>query len=203
MQQILFYRALGVPLEDIRSIICSKDFDGKAALASHLSALHAKRRQLDSLIANVEKTIQAEKGEVIMSDMEKFEGFKQKLINGNEEQYGTEVRAIYGDDTVNKSNARIKGMSKEQHAQVERLSLEVNKTLKAAFEQGDPASGLAQKACELHQKWLCCFWSEYSKEAHIGITQMYVDDPRFTAYYDKIAVGCAKFLRDAVLLYCK
>ena len=75
--------------------------------------------------------------------------------------------------------------------------------LKAAFEQGDPSGELAQKACELHKKWLCLHWDEYSKEAHIGLTMMYVADPRFTAYYDKIAVGCAAFLHDAVSIYCK
>jgi len=32
---------------------------------------------------------------------------------------------------------------------------------------------------------------------------MYVDDQRFTAYYDKIATGCAVFLRDALAVYCK
>lgn len=203
LQQILFYRELGVPLEETKRIVCTKDFDGNAALESHLAALRARREQLDLLIANVEKTIKAEKGEIIMSDTEKFEGFKQKLIDENEKQYGAEVRAKYGDDTVNASNAKFKGLSKEQYAEVERLSLEVNETLKAAFAQGDPASPIAQKACELHKKWLCYFWANYSKEAHLGVTQMYVDDPRFTAYYDKIAVGCAEFLRDAVLIYCK
>lgn len=203
LQQILFYRELGVPLEETKRIISTRNFDGKAALASHLAALREKRNQLDLLIANVEKTILAAKGEVIMSDTEKFEGFKQKLIDDNEKQYGAEVRAKYGEDAVNGSNAKIKGMSKEQYAEIERLSLELNETLKAAFGQGDPASPLAQKACELHKKWLCFFWASYSKEAHLGVTQMYVDDPRFTAYYDKIAPGCAEFLRDAVLIYCK
>jgi hypothetical protein len=30
---------------------------------------------------------------------------------------------------------------------------------------------------------------------------MYVDDERFTAYYDKEQPGTAAFLRDAVLIY--
>jgi hypothetical protein len=94
-------------------------------------------------------------------------------------------------------------MTKEQYAVVERLSLELNETIKAAFVQGDPQSELARKTCELHKKWLCFFWDEYSKEAHIGVSQMYVDDPRFTAYYDKIAPGCAVFLRDAVRFFCR
>lgn len=203
LQQIFFYRELGVPLEEIKKILSSKDFDRLAALESHLSALLAKRNQLDMLIANVIKTIKAAKGEIIMSDREKFEGFLKKLVDDNERQYGKEARAKYGDESVDRSNAKIMGMSKEQYAQLDALTNELNDTLQAAFEQGDPASALAQKACELHKKWLCFFWNEYSKEAHIGVTQMYVDDPRFTAYYDKIAVGCASFLRDAVLIYCQ
>jgi DNA-binding transcriptional MerR regulator len=203
LQQILFYRELGVPREEIKKILSSKDFDRLAALESHLSALLAKRNQLDMLIANVIKTIKAAKGEIIMSDREKFEGFLKKLVDDNERQYGKEARAKYGDESVDRSNAKIMGMSKEQYAQLDALTNELNDTLQAAFEQGDPASALAQKACELHKKWLCFFWNEYSKEAHIGVTQMYVDDPRFTAYYDKIAVGCASFLRDAVLIYCQ
>ncbi|HHW48773.1 MAG TPA: MerR family transcriptional regulator [Clostridiaceae bacterium] len=203
LQQILFYRELGVPLDEIKKILSSKDFDRQAALESHLSALRAKRKQLDLLISNVEKTIKASRGEIIMSDQEKFEGFIQKLIDDNERKYGEEAREKYSNESVDRSYAKLKSMSKEQYEELEKLTAELNETLKAAFEQGDPGSELAQKACELHKKWLCYFWDDYSKEAHIGLAQMYVDDPRFTAYYDKIAAGCAEFLRDALLIYCK
>jgi hypothetical protein len=74
-------------------------------------------------------------------------------------------------------------------------------TLNEAFKTGDPAGELAQKAADLHRQWLCCFWDSYTKEAHAGVAQMYVDDERFTAYYDKAQPGTAKFLRDAVLIY--
>lgn len=203
LQQILFYRELGVSLEEIRSILSSKDFDGLSALESHLSALLARREQMALLVANVEKTIKAMKGEIIMNDQEKFEGFIQKLVDDNEQQYGEEARAKYGDERVNRSNAKVLNMSREQYMELEKLTEDLNETLKLAFEQGDPAGELAQKACELHKRWLCFYWDDYSKEAHMGITQMYVDDPRFTAYYDKIAPGCAAFLRDAVAIYCR
>ena len=203
LQQMLFYRELGVSLEEIRNILASKDFDGLSALESHLTALLARREQLDLLVANVEKTIKTMKGEMIMSDQEKFEGFLQKLADHNERQYGEEAREKYGDERINRSNTKVLNMSKEQFVELEMLTEDLNEILKAAFEQGDPASVLAQKACELHKKWLCFYWEDYSKEAHKGVTQMYVDDPRFTAYYDKIAPGCAVFLRDAVAIYCK
>jgi len=202
LQHILFYRELGVPLEEIGKILSSKDFDELATLESHLSALLTRRKQLDMLIANVEKTIKAAKGEMIMSDREKFEGFKKRLIDENEQKYGSEIRAKYGDEAVDRSNAKLMGMSMEQYEEYEKLTAQFHETLKAAFEQGDPAGELAQKACELHKKWLCFFWDKYSREAHIGVTQMYVSDPRFTAYFDKIAEGCAEFLRDAVQIYC-
>ena len=202
LQQILFYRELEFPLEEIKKIMSAPDFDRGQAFQKNLMELSKKRERLDTLIDNITKSMSAMKGAIIMSDTEKFEGFKQKLIDDNEQQYGEEIRAKYGDDTINFSNAKVKGITKEQYAEVEKLSQEVNGTLKAAFEQGDPASELAQKACELHKDWLCYFWKEYSKEAHISVAQIYVDDPRFTAYYDKIIPGCAVFLRDAINIYC-
>ena len=95
------------------------------------------------------------------------------------------------------------GATKEQFEEIEALTKELNETLKAAFCQGDPAGELAQKAAELHKKWLCFYWDKYTKEAHIGLANMYVQDPRFKQYYDKIAPGCAEFLRDAIEVYCK
>ena len=202
LQQILYYRELGVELSEIGRILSEKDFDGLSSLQNHLAALREKRARLDLLIGNVQKSISAMKGETTMTDEEKFEGFKEKLISDNERNYGEEIRGKYGDETVDRSNAKLKNMTKEQYAELEALTQELSSTLKAAFEQGDPGSDLAQKACALHKRWLCFYWDHYSKEAHRGVAQMYVDDPRFTAYFDKIAPGCAVFLRDAVRIFC-
>ena len=202
LQQILFYRELGVELSEIGRILAEKDFDGLSALQSHLSALREKRARLDRLIGNVQTSISAMKGEAEMTDEEKFEGFKEKLISDNEQEYGGEIREKYGDEAVGRSNAKLKNMTKEQYDELEALTQELNNTLKAAFEQGDPGGELAQKACALHKRWLCFYWDHYSKEAHRGVAQMYVDDPRFTAYYDAIVPGCAVFLKDAVQIFC-
>ena len=201
LQQILFYREMGVPLEDIKKILSAKEFDAQSALQGHLLALQSRRAQLDALIVNVEKTIKTLKGECTMSDQEKFEGFISKLIEDNEQQYGKEVRQQYGQEAIERSNAKLRGMTPEHYAQMERLAEQIMETLKLAIEHGDPASVLAQQACELHKQWLCGYWDHYSKEAHRNIGQMYVDDSRFRAYYDAIAPGCAEFLRDALVIY--
>lgn len=201
LQQILFYKELGVDLNSIKNIITNPKFNCIASLKEHLLKLERNKDNLEVLINNVKNTILSKEGEKIMSDKDKFEGFKNKMIEDNEEKYGEEVREKYGDDEVNKSNQKVKNMTKEDYDKVQKLSLELNETLKLAFEQGDPTSELAMKACTLHKEWLMFYWSSYSKEAHKGLAQMYVDDERFTKYYDQIAVGCATFLKDAINYY--
>ncbi|WP_374971906.1 TipAS antibiotic-recognition domain-containing protein [Blautia producta] len=140
----------------------------------------------------------------MMSDKEKFEGFKRDLIKENEEKYGREVREAYGEDAVEASNRRLAGMSQEDWTKQEELSREILDTLKAAMEIGDPAGELAQKACGLHRQWLCMFWGDgaYTREAHRGMGEMYVADQRFKAYYDKVQDGAAEFFCDALNIYC-
>ena len=201
LQQILFYRELGVSLEDIKEIVTSPSFDGAAALREHREKLLEKRKQLDALIDNVDKTIASVEGGIKMSNKEKFEGFKKKMIEDNEKKYGKEIREKYGKDRVEKSNAKLMNMTEEEYNRATSLAEEVTTTLAEAFKTGDPASEIAQKAAVLHKEWLTLYWNEYSKEAHAGLAQMYVDDDRFKAYYDKEQPGTAEFLRDAILIY--
>lgn len=203
LQQILFYKELGVSLETIKEILTSPSFDATSALTEHRQKLIEKREQLDMLISNVENTIKMQEGSITMSDKEKFEGFKKSMISKNEEKYGEEIRKKYGNDTVDQSNAKLMNMSEEEYSKVISIENEMKDYLAQAFAIGDPGSELAQKAADLHKQWICYFWPTYNKEAHAGLAQMYVDDERFTAYYDKEQPGTAKFLRDAITIYTK
>ena len=136
----------------------------------------------------------------------RYDGFPLLIIlrqtyDDNEKKYGKEIHEEYGDEVVGRSNNKVKSMTKEQYEEVTKLSTEVLETLYAAFKTGDPAGELAQKAANLHRQWLSYYWDVYTKEAHAGIAQMYVEDKRFTAYYDKKQPGAAAFLRDAILIY--
>ncbi|MEG6586926.1 MerR family transcriptional regulator [Dendrosporobacter sp. 1207_IL3150] len=201
LQQILFYRELGLSLEIIKEILDSPTFNETVALKEHREKLIEKRIQLDMLLANVEKTIAAKEEGIYMNDKEKFEGFKQKLIDENEIKYGKEIRRKYGHETVNKSNEKLKNMTPEEYERIKILANDVIETLHKAYLTGDPASDLAQKAADLHRQWLTFYWDSYTKEAHAGVAQMYVEDERFKAYYDKKQPGTAEFLRDAILVY--
>lgn len=201
LQQILFYRELGVSLDNIKSIVTSPSFDGASALKEHREKLLEKKQQIELLIANVDKTIALTEGRIVMKDKEKFEGFKEKIIEDNEEKFGEEIRKKYGNESINKSNEKLRNMSQKQYEELKKLEEQVKITLGEAFKIGDPSGEIAQKAAELHKNWISFYWEKYSKEAHAGLAQMYVEDERFKAYYDEKEPGTAEFLRDAVLIY--
>jgi DNA-binding transcriptional MerR regulator len=201
LQLILFYREFGIKLESIKEIITSPDFDRVKALREHRKKLLEKRIELDLLISNVENTIKSMEGRIVMSDREKFEGFKKKLIDDNEKKYGIEIRKKYGNEAVDRSNNKFKNMTPEEYEKAGELENEILETLSKAYKTGNPAGELAQKAASLHAKWISIYWGNYNKEAHAGLAKMYVEDERFKAYYDKKQPGTAKFLRDAVLVY--
>ncbi len=198
LQQILFYKELDLPIEKIKSIVNSKSFDCVEALNEHKKNLLEKQKQLEKLLKNVDQTLLSLKGGGEMSDIEKFEGFKKDIIQKNEEKYGREIRDKYGDEKVNESNKKFTSLSKEQYNASERIRIEVNEKLIEAMKTNDPSSELAMQVVRLHKEWLG-FFGAYSPQAHLGIGQMYVDDPRFTMYYDENAKqGAAEFLNKAI-----
>src|SRR5690625_4880253 len=93
-------------LEEIKEIVHSKTFDVETALYEHLTYLNQKRNRLDGLIETVQKSIRENKGEIKMTDQEKFEAFKKGLIQKNEEQYGEEIREKYGEDVIDQSTEK-------------------------------------------------------------------------------------------------
>lgn len=203
LQQILFYKELGFSLDKIKKILTAPDFDMETAFNRHLVELLNQRERLDGLIDNVKKSMAAIKGEITMSDKEKFAAFAQRLVDENERKYGAEIRAKYGDRAVDASNAKVRGITKEQYEKAERLNTKFEETLKNAFATGDPAGELAQKACELHKQWLCIFYPNYSKEYHMGLGELYISDERFRTNYEKLAVGCTEFFHTAINVFCK
>ena len=199
LQQILFYRALGLELEHIRRLLDDPAFDRRTALQSHLTELKDRRGRLDALILTVQKTLDAEQGGNRMPDTDKFECFKQDMIQKNEAQYGPELRARYGDALVDRANARLAGLTREQYDAMTTLEDEIRRDLTAAVLAGDAAGRML---AEKHRRWLSASWEQpYTPQAHAALAALYTQDKRFTDYYDQAVPGCAAFLRRAVEAY--
>ena len=204
LQDILYYRALGVELARIRECLDNPSFDRLTVLRGHLAALKEERGRIQGLIDSVKETIRTQERKEIMSDEKKFEAFKWQLVEENERRYGAEAREKYGDAQVNASNAKVMGVTLEQYQAYERLGQEILDKLSAAVAAGaDPAGEAGEEITGLHRRWLTIMGDKYDAQRHRGIAELYVQDERFTAYYDKERPGCAQFLRDAVLHWIK
>jgi len=194
LQQILFYRALGVALDHIKNLLDRPDFNEVKTLENHYQELLAKRRDLDLLIKNVETTLEAKEGKTHMTDAQKFEGFKAQRLLDNEKKYGEELRINYGEDLVAASRKKFQNLSEADYKEM----LATENQLLEALKERVPS----QKIFELHRKWLSYTWPNYSREAHLGLAEMYVGDSRFTAYYDERAGnGGTQVLKDSIHQY--
>ena len=118
----------------------------------------------------------------------------------NEEAYGQETRAAYGDEVVDAANEKYVAMGEAAHLQADELAFAINEQLRRAMETEDSAGPEARKLVAMHGHWLRMYWPDglYTPEAHKGLADGYVADDRFRAYYEKVAPGAAQFLRDAI-----
>lgn len=86
----------------------------------------------------------------------------------------------------------------------EKLKEAIFHYLALAMATGDVGSPAAQYVAALHRKWICLFWREgmYTKDAHLMLANIYVAEPRFSAFYDgRVGRGAAQFLRDAIEIF--
>ncbi|WP_411333928.1 MerR family transcriptional regulator [Metabacillus indicus] len=190
LQQILFFKELGFPLKKINEIISSPTFDRKEALELHRRMLLEKRKRLDQMIETVEKTIQHTKGEIEMSQKEKFEGF-----DFSHNPYEEEARKLYGDKAVDEANQKAAGMNQDMQERFNDLYRRL-----ADVRHTAPDSKEAQEAIGEWYTLLNEFGS-YSLDAFKGLGQLYIDDERFTKNIDKFGEGLAVFMRDAMAAY--
>ncbi|MFS0647526.1 MerR family transcriptional regulator [Siminovitchia sp. 179-K 8D1 HS] len=195
LQQILFFKELGFSLKTIKEIIQSPSFDRYEALQLQKKLLLEKRARLDKMIDLVEKTIKHEKGEIEMSNKEKFAGF-----DFSHNPYEQEARERWGDEAVDQSNARLARMSKEEQKQMGEQMNAIYRKL-AHLKDNPPESEEAQAAIGEWFTFLNGTVGNYSLAAFKGLGEMYVADERFTKNIDQFGDGLAKFMRDAMAVY--
>lgn len=195
LQQILFFRELGFSLKKIKEIVTSKSFDRLEALERHREMLNEKRSQLEQLLRTVEQTIRHAKGEVTMTNEEKFKGF-----DFGSNPYEQEARERWGDKAVDESNAKMEKL--KQDGKMQAFQDEMNELYRklASVRHDDPSSEASQEAIG---QWFTLLnqMGSYSLEAFKGLGQMYVDDARFTRNIDQFGEGLALFMRDSMAYY--
>jgi DNA-binding transcriptional MerR regulator len=197
LQQILFYRELDMPLEDLKKVVGRRDLDVLSALERHKDALKKRIERLNILLSTVDNTISHLKGKKMMSDKSMFEGFSEE----EQKQYVEKAAQTWDAETVRTSNRKWKSYSDAERKKILAEGNALYTDLAAVMSKGAAGKAVQTIVARWHQH-LQYFWSPDENQL-LGLADLYNDDPRFKANYEKIRPGLAEFMREAVRVYVK
>jgi DNA-binding transcriptional MerR regulator len=196
LQQILFYRELDYPLKEIKRILDDPEFDLLKSLEFHKQELQKRTSRLSGLLITIDKTIVKLKNQEIMNDEEMYEGFTKSAVD----KMRKEAINTWGEQEVKAAEQKVKAMGKDKWQEVQDEGDAICVRLTALF--GNPVHGLAvQKEIANHYEHLCTFY-DVSEERYRGLGEMYVNDERFKAHYEKFGIGLASFLNSGIQVFC-
>lgn len=195
LQQILFFKELDFSLEDIKSIIKSPVFDRKKALSKQKELLILKRDRLDNLIKLIDKTL---KGENNMS----FEEFNNSKIQKLQEEYSKEVKEKYGETSQYKEfKEKTANYSKDKWNDLYSKLNDIFKSFSEIMHKSPDCKDVQDLVAKL-QNFISNNYYYCSNEMLSNLGQMYVCDERFHKNIDKIKLGLAKYVNEAIKIYC-
>ncbi len=196
LQQILFFKELDFPLKEIKLIMESPSFDKQKALKSHKHLLTLRRDRLNKLIELVDKTM---KGELEMS----FKEFDISEIEKSQKKYAKEIKELYGNtDAFKEYLQKSEKYDKNSWSQIEKGIEQIFKSFANVMDKG-PDSSEAQELVKQWQNYITQNFYECTNDILKGLGKMYIKDERFLKNIDKHQQGLAKFISEAIEIYCK
>jgi DNA-binding transcriptional MerR regulator len=197
LQQILFFRELGLPLVEIPAILDQPDFDQVKALEEHRRALEQRAERLAHLLSTIDKTIRRlTEADMEMTDAELYEGFTPEQV----ERYQREARELYDPALVAESERRGRKMSKAQWQAVKQEGDEVTRKMASLMGRAPGEAGV-QETVARHHAWIEHFYTP-TPEIYRGLGQLYTQNDEFRANYDRYRPGLADFMQAAMDYYC-
>ncbi|WP_239734206.1 MerR family transcriptional regulator [Mammaliicoccus sp. G-M28] len=198
LQQILFFKELDFPLKKIKQILDNPSFNKQEALQLHKKMLMDKRNHIDQMIQTINQTTKHFKGEINMTNEEKFKGF-----DFNKNEYEQEAREKWGGKTVDKANEKLSNMPKQERFEKENEMNNIFRSLASVNnEEKSPASEETQ---QLIQDWYDFLNDninyEYSLEVFKGLGELYIADERFTKNINQFGEGLAQYMHEAINIY--
>lgn len=198
LQQILFFRELDMPLQEIKKIISNKAFDQKAVLEDQRRLLELERQRLSKLIKTITTTINHMNKKSTISNQDLYEGFDREEMAA----YATEAKERWGHtEAYKQSQERTKHWTKEDYKRISEEGNAFTQTIADAMPKGIDDTGV-QELIQKHYDAIKVFY-----DCGLGMYQqlgaMYIQDERFKAYYEKFAPGLAQFMKEAIDFYCQ
>ncbi|WP_409058917.1 MerR family transcriptional regulator [Streptomyces sp. SYP-A7185] len=196
LQQILFYRELGFPLDEVAALLDDPDTDPQAHLRRQHELLTARIARLQEMADAVQTAMEAKKMGINLTPEEKFEVFGDH----DPDQYAQEVERRWGGtDAYKEAQRKAASYTKEDWRRINDELDAVHGRMSDLLARGLPAdSPEAMDVAEEHRLFITRFHYACSHELHTCLGEMYVADERFTATYEAIRPGLALYMRDAI-----
>lgn len=202
LQQILFFKELGFSLQETKDIIDSPEFDRKEAFTAHRRLLIEKKNRLEKIITSLEQTIESIEGGIKMDNKKMFGAFDMTDIERHKERYAEETKKKYGNsDAYRESMEKTSKYKKEDWARIAARSEEIYMKVIENMNKGAAAHEVQEAVAELRQYITDNFYN-CTPEIFRGLGDLYVADERFTVNIDKYKPGLARFLKEAMRIYC-
>ncbi|HEY8169664.1 MAG TPA: MerR family transcriptional regulator [Candidatus Limnocylindria bacterium] len=197
LQRILFFRELGFGLDEIKTVMSDGGADASAHLARQHAMLLDRIRRLKRMAAAVEKAMEARTMGINLTPEERFEVFG----DFDPDEHAGEVEERWGGtDAYRESARRVASYTKADWVRIKAQGAAAIEQVAGAMRAGLPADSVeAMDGAEAHRQQITDAFYECTTEIHVGLAEMYVADPRFTATYETIAPGLAQYLHDAIL----
>ena len=195
LQQILFFRELDFPLNEIKEIMINPKYDKIEALNKHKELLIEKRKRIDGLVTLIDKTI---KGDNNMS----FKEFDNSKIEENKRKYAEEVKKRWGNTDAYKEYEKKTGSyDKNSWNTINEEMAEILKEF-ADNRDKDVNSDIVQSLVEKWRGYITLNFYNCTKEILSCLGLMYTGDERFKENIDKYGEGTAEFMAKAIEIYC-
>ncbi|MET9295761.1 MerR family transcriptional regulator [Streptomyces sp. NPDC003077] len=197
LQRILFYRELGFPLDEVAVLLNDPDADPHEHLRRRHELLLARITRLREMAAAVRRAMEANRMGINLTPEEKFEVFG----DFDPDAYTEEVERRWGGtEAYAESQRHAASYTKEDWLRLREEMDALNEAFATAMGAGAaPDSEAVMDLAERHRQWINGHHFTCTYEAHTGLAEMYVADPRFTATYDAVKPGLAAYIRDAIL----
>lgn len=195
LQQILFYRELGVPLEQIGRILTAPDNDRAEALRKHRNLLLLKRQRLDDMLRLVDETIG---GNIMYDERPKPTQMDWEKVR---DQYAQEAADRWGNtEAFLESREKHKDYTPQQE---EAIRAEMEEIFTAFGQCADPTGEEARALVRRWQEHITKYHYNCTDSILACLGEMYANDPRFRENLDKYGPGTAEKMSAAIAAYCK
>jgi len=188
LQTILLFRELEFPLQEIKKILDSPNFNAAAAIEDQIKLLELRKQHLDDLLKHAR---QIQKTGVIPMNFKAFDTTEM-------DKYAAEAKAKWGKTEAYKEYEKKNTPANAGDALME-LFAEVGKLRHLSPDVPEVQTMVANIQSYITDHYYTC-----TKQILAGLGRMYVADERFKANIDAAGgEGCAEFVSKAIEIYCK